>query len=155
MALLITLVLVALLSYSFFETRKNGLKGLAGAQGVDVTRAAQVGGARGGVGQRADRGRAVVDRDARGAPLAQQIDRDGERGAQQRGVVGLHHVEFELGATLLRKRCAEHAAALLEHEVDDLGGDLLGGDDEVALVLAVFVVDDDHHLAVADRKSVV
>ncbi len=27
MALLITLVLVALLSYSFFETRKNGLKG--------------------------------------------------------------------------------------------------------------------------------
>jgi hypothetical protein len=35
------------------------------------------------------------------------------------------------------------------HEVDDLGRDQLGGADEVALVLAVLVVHDDDHAAVA------
>ena len=36
------------------------------------------------------------------------------------------------------------------HEVYDLGSDLLGGTDEIALILAVFVVNDDDHAAVAD-----
>src|SRR5829696_369003 len=36
------------------------------------------------------------------------------------------------------------------HEVDRVGGDELGGHREVALVLAVLRVADDHHLAVAD-----
>ncbi len=45
---------------------------------------------------------------------------------------------------------ADQAAALAHHEGDDLGGDLLGGDDEVALVLAVLVVDDDHRPAGRD-----
>ena len=39
------------------------------------------------------------------------------------------------------------AAAVAGHEVDDLGRDLLGGDGEVALVLAVLVVDDHDHAA--------
>ena len=42
------------------------------------------------------------------------------------------------------------AAAVAGHEVDDLGRDLLRGDREVALVLAVLVVDDDDHLAGPD-----
>src|SRR5204863_3857878 len=37
------------------------------------------------------------------------------------------------------------------HEVDHLGGDLLGGDGEVSLIFAVLVVAHDDHLAVADR----
>ena len=40
---------------------------------------------------------------------------------QQRSVVLLHHVQFQLAARL-RKRCAEHAAAVGEHEIDDFGG---------------------------------
>ena len=36
------------------------------------------------------------------------------------------------------------------HEVDALGRDELGGEHEVAFVLAIFVVDEDHHLAGAD-----
>ena len=51
---------------------------------------------------------------------------------------------------LLGERCAEHAAAFVEHEIDDFGRDLFGGDDEVAFVFAVFVVHDDHDLAVAE-----
>ena len=46
-------------------------------------------------------------------------------------------------AALFGDRRAEHAAAVLEHEIDMLGCDFLGGNDKVALVLSVFVVDDD------------
>ena len=51
---------------------------------------------------------------------------------------------------LLGERQADEAAAVLGHEVDGLGRDLLGGHDEVALVLAILVVDEDDHLAGAD-----
>ena len=70
--------------------------------------------------------------------------------AQQRGVVLLHHVQFQLLAARLRKRCAEYAAALLEHEIHDFGGYFLRRYDEVAFVFAVFVIDDDHYFAVAE-----
>ena len=39
---------------------------------------------------------------------------------------------------------------MLGHEVDGFGGNLLGGHGEVALVFAVFVVDDDDHAAGTD-----
>ena len=123
---------------------------VARAQGIDMSRAAQVGGFRFGVGQRADRRGAVVDRDARGAVVAQQVDRHGEGRAQQRGVVLLHHVEPQFVAAFLRQRGAQHAAALLEHEVHDFGRDLLRRDDEVAFVLAVLVVHDDNGFADAE-----
>ena len=123
---------------------------LAGTQRVDVPRAAEVGGPGRGVGQGAYGGGAVMDRDARGAAVAEQVDRHGEGRAQQRGVVLFHHVEPQFGAPLLRQRGAEHAASLLEHEVHDFGRDFLRRDDEVAFVLAVFVVDDDHYPAVAE-----
>src|SRR5260221_415899 len=42
------------------------------------------------------------------------------------------------------------AVPIAGHEVDDLGGDLLRGDGEVALVLAVLVVHDHHHPALPD-----
>ena len=45
---------------------------------------------------------------------------------------------------------ADVAGGVVEEEGDLLGGHGLGGHDEVALVLAVLVVDDDHHLATAD-----
>ena len=61
-----------------------------------------------------------------------------------------HHVEAQFLAAFLRQRGAEDAATLLEHEVDDLGGDFLRGDDEIALVFTVFVIDDDHDPAVAE-----
>ncbi len=51
---------------------------------------------------------------------------------------------------LLGEREADEAAAVAGHEVDGLGSDVLGGQGEVALVLAVLVVDDDDHAAGAD-----
>ena len=60
------------------------------------------------------------------------------------------HVEVQLVAALLRDGGAEHAAAVLQHEVDMLGGDLFGGHDKVAFVLTVLVVDNNHKLALAE-----
>ena len=51
--------------------------------------------------------------------------------------------EPELVAALLGQAEADQPAALRGHEVDRLRGRELGGDRQVALVLAVLVVDDD------------
>src|SRR6185312_453604 len=56
----------------------------------------------------------------------------------------------ELVAALRRQREADQPAPLLRHEVDRLGRRELRGEREVALVLAVLVVADDDHLALAD-----
>ena len=123
---------------------------LTGPERVDVSRTPQVGGFGIRVGQCPQGRRTVVDRNARGAAFAQQIDRHGERRAEQRGVVLLHHVEFELRATLFGKRGAQHAATVLEHEIDDFGRHLLGSYDEVAFVFPVFVIDDDDDFSLAE-----
>ena len=52
--------------------------------------------------------------------------------------------------TLFGHRQANQPAAVLGHEIDDLGSDMLGGDGQIALVFAVFVVDDDNHAARAE-----
>ncbi len=56
---------------------------------------------------------------------------------------------FKLLDPLARQRQADQAAAVLGHEVDRRGRRHLRRDDEVALVLAAFVVDQDEHPAVA------
>ena len=52
-------------------------------------------------------------------------------------------MEVELVAALLGQGDADEAAALARHEVDRGGRDVLGREAEVALVLAILVVDDD------------
>ena len=47
------------------------------------------------------------------------------------------------------QREADQAAAVLGHEVDRVGSRHLGGDDEIALILPILVVDQDEHPAVA------
>ncbi len=47
----------------------------------------------------------------------------------------------------LGQRQADEAAAFAHHEVDVLGPHFFGGHDEIAFVLAIFVVDDDDHAA--------
>ena len=120
-----------------------------GVEGIDVAGAAKRLGTGCGVGEGADGGCAVGDAHARGASL-ELVDGDGERGAEHRRVVLYLLGEVELAAAADRHRYAEHAAGVLEHEVDLLGGNHFGGDDEVALVLAVLVIDDNHEFALAE-----
>ena len=51
---------------------------------------------------------------------------------------------------LFGHRQADQPAAVRGHEIDRLRRDALRGDGQIAFVLAVLVVDDDDHLAVAD-----
>src|SRR5437867_3129373 len=59
----------------------------------------------------------------------------------------------QLVELMLGHREADQAAPVLGHEVDRLGRDLLRCDAEIALVLAVGVVDQDHELAGADVRD--
>ena len=64
-------------------------------------------------------------------------------------VVLRHQRQAQLLDALARQRQADQAAAVLGHEIDRLGRRHLRRDDEIALVLAVLVVDQDEHAAVA------
>ena len=78
-----------------------------------------------------------------------RLDRDGEGGLVAAAVGARHRLEPELVGALLGQREADQAAAVAGHEVDRVRRRHLRRDDEVALILAVFVVDEDEHAAVA------
>ena len=99
--------------------------------------------------RRLHRARAVRRRDA-GRHTAGGFDGHGEVGAQLRLVVVDHQRQVELAAARLRQREADQPAAVLGHEVDGSSGDELGGHDQVAFVLAILFVDQDHHAAGLD-----
>ena len=120
------------------------------AQREDVARPQQVVGTGARIDRGQDGGGAVGRRDP-GRDLAARLDRHRERGAERRGVVLHHEREPQLVAALLGQGEADEAAAVARHEVDGVGRDLLRRDREVALVLAVLVVDDDHEPALAER----
>ena len=96
-----------------------------------------------------DRPRPVGGRDPGGDALA-SLDGDREGGLERRLVLGGHQVEAELLAALVGQREADQAAAVLRHEVDGLGRRELRRHRQVALVLPVLVVADDHHPPAAD-----
>ena len=75
------------------------------------------------------------------------LDGDGECGAVARAVAARHGRQTEPLAALPRQRQADQAAAIARHEVDGLGADMVGGQDQVAFVLTLLVVDEDHHAA--------
>ena len=112
----------------------------------------EVGGADVGVDQRLDGGRPVGGRDAgRGAVAVVHAHREG--GPLHLGVGGHHQGQVELLDPLGGERHADQTRGVGEEEGDLLGGDRVGGHDQVALVLAVLVVDDDDDLAAPDRRD--
>ncbi len=120
-----------------------------GLEREDVARLDQVPGPARGVDRHLDRVRAVVRRDAGRDALA-GLHRDREGRLEGRLVLGRHQVEPELVAADGRERQADQAASVLGHEVHGLRRRELGGQREVALVLAVLGVADDDHPAGAD-----
>ena len=92
---------------------------------------------------------AVGGGDAGGDSLA-GFDRLGEGGTEAGGVLLRHGRQAQVVGTLLGEGEADEAAAVAGHEVDSLGSDVLGGQGEIAFVLAVLVVDHDDHAAGLD-----
>src|SRR5206468_4006685 len=109
----------------------------------------EIGGGHLRIDESADGDGAIVGRDARGdAAACIHADREGR--AHRRRVLDHHHAKLQLGQTLAEHRHAHKAARVRDHEVHGLGGDLVGGHDEVAFVFAVLVVDDDEDPTLPD-----
>ncbi len=93
-----------------------------------------------------DRRRAIVRRDA-GRRHAARLNRDG-KGRFVHGRVFSHHLRnvklVEAGAD---HRHTNQAAGAFTHEVNGVGRDHLGRHHQVALVLAVLIIEHHHHLA--------
>ena len=123
--------------YSFF----------LGIQGRDVPRASKVARLGVGVGQSLDGGGTVMGRDTRGAAF-NLIYHDGKGRAQHGSILRRLAGQIQFVATGDRQRCAQHSPSLVKHKVHLLGRNLLGSDNKIAFVLAVFVVHHDKELAV-------
>ena len=95
-------------------------------------------------GRHADRVRAVLRGDAGGDAL-RRLDRDGEVGAVDRAVLRHHRREVEALGVRRGDRHADEPAAVGRQEVDLLGRHEIRGEDEIALVLAVLLVDQHGH----------
>ncbi len=113
------------------------------AQRKDVSGKREVRRARARVGELAQRGGAIRGGDAGGGAF-DRVDRDRERSAEERRVAIGHGTKLEAIGDLRSERRAKNSAAVAGDEVHRLGGRLFGGHDEVAFVLAILVVDDDH-----------
>ena len=111
---------------------------------ADVTGAAKVGGLGVGVETAANRPTAIRGADAAGhAQLGPRVDRDREGGAVCRGVLAHLRIKMEPLARFGRQTQAELARRLTDHEVDHFRRDKFSRADEIALVLAVLIIDQD------------
>ena len=95
---------------------------------------------------------AVGGGDAGGDSFA-GFDSFGEGGAKARRILLGHGRQIEVVGALFGEGEADEAAAKFGHEVDGFGRDELGGEGEIALVFAVFVIDDYDHAAGADLRD--
>jgi len=110
---------------------------IAGAERVDVPGSYEITWFGGWVDEHLDCFGAFVCGDSGGqAVLWVPVYGDGEGGTTGRGVDGGLAVEIEAVAVGLWERDEHVPGRFLEHEHDGLGRDELGGEDEVALVLA-------------------
>lgn len=98
--------------------------------------------------EHAARQRAILGADTGGCVGVVRID--GESVGCSLEVLALedHLGEFEVDAEFPREWGADEAGGVSDHECHLLGRDVLGGDDEVALILTSGVVEDDYEFAV-------
>ena len=116
----------------------------------NMPRTAQIGRLGGRIDQRPHRSRTVGRSHAGRTTVSEQIDRHRERRTEQRRIVGNLHLQIQFPTAVFGQRSAQHAAAVVKHEIDDLRGDLFAGDDKIAFVLPILVIDHDDDFARAD-----
>src|SRR5690606_29614179 len=107
----------------------------------DVAGPDQVVGLRRRVGQRPDRVGPVGGGDP-GGDAVPRVHADRVRGAHALGVLRRHEGDLQAVEVGAVHRDADDAAGVTDREGQQLRGRLRGGEDDVALVLAVLVVDD-------------
>ena len=102
-----------------------------------------------GAAGHADGVRAVCRRDPGGHALG-RLDGHREVGPVRGTVAGRHRRQVQTPRMLGGDRHADQPAPVLGQEIDFLGTDEVGREHQVALVFAILVVDQHHHVAAAD-----
>src|SRR5690606_964628 len=125
---------------------------LLGAQRNHVTGGVEVVGGGIRVGQQADGVRPVGRGDTGGHALP-RVHGHGVGGAALVLVLVVHRRQVEPVGVRLGQRHADVAGGVPDHEGQQFGCGLLGREDQIALVLPVLVVDDDHELARGDVRD--
>jgi hypothetical protein len=98
-----------------------------------------------GVAERPDGAAAIGGRDTR-ADARREVHADGELSAVRFVVLRHHERQPELARPARREGHAHHAARVPQHERELFLRQALGGDNQVAFVLALLVVRDDDEL---------
>ena len=129
-------------------TRTNEDAAVARDQGENVTGGDDVVAGLAAVDRDRHGARAVARRNAGGDAFA-CLDRGGEGGFVPRAVVAAHQFEPQFLDAVPGQRQADEAAAVGDHEIDRVGGRHLRRDDQIALIFAILVIDQDEHPAVA------
>ena len=118
------------------------------AQRKHVSAVTQIRRNRRGIDGDANRRRAILRADARRhAKARRRVDAHGVRGAIVVEIRLGHRREAERVDAIAGERQTDHAAGLLDHEVDHLGRHELRRADEIPFVLAILVVRDNDELA--------
>ena len=127
---------------SFGLARAHEHAAAARGDGKDMPGPREVRRMRVGVYEDADRLASIAGRDPRRRVML-GVDRNGEIGAVQRGVLGIRHHggEIELGHALLGGADADQPSPFLSQKIDLLRRDVLGGKDEIALVFPLLVIE--------------
>ena len=118
------------------------------AQREHMPRAAEMRGLCLRIEQHLHRVAALKGRDSRRRIIG--INADGERRLVIVRVV-LHHLpDLKFVETAAGDRRADQSARMRRHKIHVLRCERLGGDDDVALVLPVLIINDDEHLPISD-----
>ncbi len=124
----------------------------SGTKWEDVTRTGEIVGCGGGIDCDTDGVRSISCGDA-GCDAFARLDALGEGSAKARGIVLGHGAETKVVGSFFREGKADEATAEASHEVDCFGGNKFSCEGQVAFVFAIFIVDDDDHLAAAKRRD--
>ena len=73
------------------------------------------------------------------------LDGDGEGGLVTRGVLCRHESQPQTRHPFSGQGKTDQPASVLGHEIDGLGARLFGGDDQITLVLAAFIINQNKH----------
>jgi hypothetical protein len=125
---------------------------ILGAQRDDVAGPGEVIGDAGRICEQPHRGRAIRGRNPCSDTIF-RIHRDRVRRTVLVLIHGVHGQQAQFVADRAVQRDAQIAGRVPHHESDELGSRHLGGEDEIALVLAVLVVDDHHGLTRGDVSN--
>ena len=120
-----------------------------GIERIDMPWTSEVHWSAGGIGQGTYGGSSVVGTYARGTPI-QEVNGDCEWCTQHTGIL-LHLMrQFQFASSADGNGSTEHSTSVTQHKVDLLRSNHLGRSDKVALILPVFIINNNNEASLSE-----